>query len=139
MLLLHGRKSPTYTTSRSTSNGGNMSGKILIDIRQSGKTTDLILMSAETGYPIVCVNQRAVESVLERAKELKQFGYNIPDDIPTPTTVAEMRAGVKRGDSKYGHVLVDDVHVFLHEALAEYLNTQTVEGCTICNSSEDWW
>lgn len=104
--------------------------KLLIDIRGSGKTTELIYVSSQTGYPIVCANKQSVDYVIKRAKEV---GIDIPNDAPMPVTVSEMRSGKKRGDSRYDNVLVDDADMFLLDALAEYLNVQSVEGCVISN------
>lgn len=106
--------------------------KLLIDIRCSGKTTELIYVSSKTGYPIVCANKASVNYVIHRAKKL---GIDIPNDAPMPVTVAEMHDGKKRGDSQYSHVLVDDADMFLLDVLAEYLNVQSVEECVINNSS----
>lgn len=106
--------------------------KFLIDIRASGKTTELIYVSSKTGYPIVCANKLSVDYVIHRAKEV---GIDIPNDAPMPVTVAEMHHGKKLGDNRYNHVLVDDADMFLLDILAEYLNVQSVEECVICNSN----
>lgn len=52
---------------------------------QTGKTTELIKRSAETGFPIVCRHRLAANRILDLAK-------NLGLSIPAPYTYAELTA-----------------------------------------------
>jgi hypothetical protein len=52
--------------------------KVIARGRQTGKTTELIKRSAETGFPIVCRHRVAANVIQEQAKNLN---LKIPDPI----------------------------------------------------------
>ena len=70
--------------------------KIIAGERQSGKTTELIRISAVTGYPIVTFTCQAAEHVKRMAYEM---GVKIPDPIYSG----------ERGVSLPSKVLVDQI------------------------------
>ncbi len=74
--------------------------------RQSGKSTDLIKISAVTGYYIVTANRERAKALFELAQKL---GYNIPN----PFTVEEyLRSGKLKG-SFIKKILIDDADAVL--------------------------
>lgn len=74
--------------------------------RQSGKSTDLIKMSAVTGHYIVTANRARAEILFELAKEL---GYNIPN----PFTVDDYLRSRKLKGSFIKEILIDDADAVL--------------------------
>jgi hypothetical protein len=70
--------------------------------RQSGKTTDLIKISHETGCYIVCADYVRVLGIINRAKELRL-------SVPFPLTFQEFI----EGHYSAMHVVIDDLDDFL--------------------------
>lgn len=83
--------------------------------RGEGKTHDLIITSAMTGYPIVCYNERSVEHVKNMAKEM---GY----EIPTPKSMTTLNHYKPYEEN----ILVDDLQFFLEEMLDKYFGSHVV-------------
>ena len=74
--------------------------------RNCGKTTELIKISAETGYPIVCVSKAIAHVISSQAHDL---GFK----IPFPITFRELPLK----SSKYKAVLVDEIEHLLEELI----------------------
>lgn len=83
--------------------------------RQQGKTHDLIITSAITGYPIVCMNEGQANSTKRMAEVM---GYKIPDPISAER--------LKQWKGMYKYVLVDDLEYWLSDALDAYFGTHVV-------------
>ena len=81
--------------------------------RQSGKTTMLIKMSAETGAIIVAPNYMMVSHIVQMAIKL---GLN----IPTPITVKDYIYILSRGGlNKTQKYLIDELQMVLHRMNVE--------------------
>ena len=79
--------------------------KTIIKPRQGGKTTDLLKMSAKTGYPIVAKN-------ISEAKDLKKKAKNMGISIPDCITITQILNKNVKVEAK--HVLVDDADYFIN-------------------------
>lgn len=79
--------------------------KTIIKPRQGGKTTDLLKMSAETGYPIIAKN-------VSEAKDLKKKAKNMGISIPDCITITQILNKNVKVEAK--HVLVDDADYFIN-------------------------
>lgn len=92
--------------------------KVIAKPRHSNKTSELIKLSAQTGYYIVCRNQQTTRLIVKAAKELKLY-------IPFPLTYTEWLEGRY---SAYGvkGVLIDDV-----DALCTYISNVPVIALTV--------
>lgn len=100
--------------------------KTIIKPRQGGKTTDLLKMSAETGYPIVAKNREDGRSMKKRAKELGLC-------IPEPVTINQV---MKRDVNIYAdHVLIDDAEYFINQIVMKLAGYQ-VAGLTMTTRNE---
>ena len=94
--------------------------------RQSGKSTDLIKISAVTGYYIVTANRIRAEALFEQAREL---GYNIPN----PFTVDDyLRSGKLKG-SFIKEILIDDADAVLQAVF----DTVHIEAITMTYDEKD--
>lgn len=88
--------------------------------RQSGKSTELIKISAETGHYIVTANRIRAKVLFEQAQKL---GYNIPN----PFTVEDyLRSGKLKG-SFIKEILIDDADAVLQTIF----NTVCIEAITM--------
>lgn len=76
---------------------------IILKNRGHGKTVDLIRLSAQTGYPIVCANPNIVEL---KAKELHL-------EIPEPITTKELYQMKSKPDGVY----IDELGIILERVL----------------------
>ena len=83
--------------------------------RGKGKTHDLIITSAMTGYPIVCMNEGRVSSTKQMAEVM---GYKIPNPISAEK--------LKQWKGMYKDVLVDDLEYWLSDALDAYFGSHVV-------------
>lgn len=83
--------------------------------RGKGKTHDLIITSAMTGYPIVCINEGRAIFTKQTAEVM---GYKIPDPISAER--------LKQCKGMYKDVLVDDLEYWLSDALDAYFGTHVV-------------
>lgn len=83
--------------------------------RGKGKTHDLIITSAITGYPIVCMNEGHANYTKQMAETM---GYKIPDPISAER--------LKGWGAMYKNVLVDDLEYWLSKALDAYFGTHVV-------------
>lgn len=88
--------------------------KTIIKPRQAGKTHDLILISAETGYPIITKSVDSSREIINRAKKMN---LNIPD----PLTIYDIM-NTKRCNSSM--VLVDDAEFILNIMIREMSGAQ---------------
>lgn len=88
--------------------------------RQSGKSTELIKISAKTGHYIVTANRIRAKVLFKQAREL---GYNIPN----PFTVEDyLRSGKLKG-SFIKEILIDDADAVLQAVF----NTVRIEAITM--------
>ena len=92
--------------------------KVIADKRQSGKTTKLIIESAETGFYIVTQDHSSAYTLSEVAADM---GLN----IPFPLTYDEFINRLYYGAGVKG-VLVDNA-----DMLIQYISTVTVHTITI--------
>lgn len=95
--------------------------KVIYKPRQSGKTMDLIRMSANTDKVIVCSNQTNRENIQNKAEIL---GLNIPE----PITYSQFVQGEYRS-KKISKFLIDDAE-YLLEILGGVIG---VEAITLTN------
>lgn len=84
--------------------------RYILGPRGSGKTTELIRLSAEHGYYIVCANRYVVRHIRNLALDM---GLNIPTPITYDTL---MNSDFGRGRRVPG-ILIDDLGVFLMSLL----------------------
>ena len=77
--------------------------KVITGRRQSGKTTKLINISRDTGYPIVTLNKGRAANVRSIARRMGVY-------IPTPMSLGEYRRNHRYPSEP---VLVDDVESIL--------------------------
>lgn len=89
--------------------------KRIIKERGTGKTYELVKLSAEKQIPILCMSK---EGVLDRAKEL-----NVK--IPQPISIWDYEKGLHRGRD-IESVLVDDSEYILQRLLEFKINALTV-------------
>lgn len=83
--------------------------------RGKGKTHDLIITSAMTGYPIVCYNQVQAQNVKDMAEKM---GYKIPE----PFTYTNYTRCV----AAQPNILIDNLEWFLEDMLDKYFKTHVV-------------
>ncbi len=83
--------------------------------RGQGKTHDLIITSAITGYPIVCMNEGRAISTKQTAE---MMGYKIPEPISAER--------LRQWKGMHKDVLVDDLEYWLSDALDAYFGTHVV-------------
>ncbi|MBQ2470958.1 MAG: hypothetical protein II508_00010 [Acholeplasmatales bacterium] len=85
--------------------------KIILGNPGSGKTKELLALSAEKNVPILCESAARVERLLVKAQG---YGYN----IPTPVTLDNVGTA--------SEVIVDDIERFFSQALNVKLNALSV-------------
>lgn len=90
--------------------------RLLIQDRQSGKTTKLIHTSEATGFRIITMNKQNVESILNLANSLGCI-------IPQPMTYSEYRDMHKDKYTKDQGILIDELTPMLGHILEEYFHT----------------
>lgn len=100
--------------------------KTIIKPRQGGKTTDLLSMSAETGYPIVVKNRNDSRLLKKRAKEISLT-------IPEPITTTQILNGKVKINTN--HVLIDDAEYFINQIMLKLIGCG-VAGLTMCKRNE---
>ena len=88
---------------------------LIVRGRGQGKTHDLIIASAITGCPIVCINEGRANYIKMMAEKMK---YEIPDPLSAER--------LKYWKGAYKNVLVDDLEYWLSEALDAYFGTHVV-------------
>lgn len=93
---------------------------IIMKERNMGKTTSLIFASEITGLPIVVSNNKHLDYIIGKAKELQA-------KTPDVFTVQDLRAGKLRGRG-ITDVLVDDMEQIIGEAIDSYLGVHVVAG-----------
>ncbi len=102
----------------------------IVGQRQAGKTTELIKLSAETGYPIVTSYYFQVDEIERRARQL---GLDIPKPIGLRDPDLLKVVLSKRGKSG---ILVDDAvsmleHLFMCDIAAVSINGSVIDlGCS---------
>lgn len=79
---------------------------MILKDRGHGKTCDLIKLSSQTGYPIVCATKSVAQSIKEKAHDI---GINIPPAI----SARELKAM----EEKPTKVYIDDLRSTLEMAL----------------------
>ena len=92
---------------------------IIIGGRGSGRTTELIKLSAENNIYIVCLNRSRALNIAAMAREM---GLT----IPFPITVAELP--IKRNSSWINEVYVDDADQVLESMIGVHISNITIEG-----------
>lgn len=95
---------------------------IITGERGTGKTSELIRFSEETGYPIVARDSSNAKYIKNRAKAM---GAKIPD-VYTETQVENG----KLGGFDYREILLDDADSVIERALAYYLSA-TVKAASV--------
>ena len=80
--------------------------------RRTGKTTQLIIRSYETGIPILTRSSTDVDRILKKAKEFAienpKYNYDFKN-FPKPTTLHNIKSKGLEGPQ----VLVDDIDIVL--------------------------
>lgn len=84
---------------------------IIYQGRGTGKTTQIIKMSAKRQIPILCHNKMKQKYIVEKASELN---LNIPEPI---VFSFESYEAIK--DKQ--HVLIDDIDLFLNNIFPKYI------------------
>ena len=97
---------------------------IITGERGTGKTSELIKLSEETGYPIVARDFSNAKYIKDRAKAI---GAKITDVY----TVTQVENGKLRGID-YAGILLDDADSVIERALAYYLSA-TVKAVSVDN------
>lgn len=92
---------------------------IIMDYRQTGKTTELIKMSAEKNEYILVANR-------QRASEVQRMAQNMGLNILYPITLHEYLDTRMRG-SFIKNILIDDADLILQEIF----NTVTIDCITM--------
>ena len=90
--------------------------RLLIQDRQSGKTTKLIYTSEATGFRIITMNKQNVEAILNLANSLGCI-------IPQPMTYTEYREKNKCKCMQDNGILIDELVPMLDIILDNYFNT----------------
>ena len=93
--------------------------RIIAKARQTGKTTELIKRSAETGFPIVCRHRLAAFTILQQSK-------NLGLSIPAPYTYAELNSAAVLLNPGLP-VLIDDAEELLKCFCPVPIDTITIE------------
>lgn len=78
--------------------------KIIVDRRQAGKTTKLIMLSSETGYPIITPSEMMADAVVKLSKLMRV-------KIPQPLSINAILRGGAHGPGMHGRhrVLMDEL------------------------------
>lgn len=99
--------------------------KIINKPRGSGKTTDLIKISSETGIPILCRDQQMVKFIKDKAK------YEFKLDIPNPVYLG------MRGLFPH-EVLIDELELILRDCLNTNVKVATMTGEVVSDVTNQW-
>lgn len=91
--------------------------RYLIKGRQQGKTYKLIIASEVTGYPILVLDEKRKDFLIDMAKEMGC-------DIPKPITYLTFR-GYREG-LPIERILIDDAEKIIEKALNETLRVEVV-------------
>lgn len=97
--------------------------------RQTGKTTELVKMSAKKDIPILCPNQNSAIRIKVIAKELML-------NIPEPITVHDFKLDCRQRG--YLDLLIDDAMQVLHGLIScniEYAMVEDDSNVIGCNNS----
>lgn len=90
--------------------------KLIIKPRYSGKTTELIKISAETGVPILVGNR-------QQAKYIKRMADDLSLWITDPYIISELKNGDRISPHK---ILVDDVEYILQQLIGAEITAMTI-------------
>jgi hypothetical protein len=85
--------------------------KLDIRKRRTGKTHDLIVESAKTGYPIVCAYSSEVDHIKDQARAMNL-------EIPDPCAIGNV--GSLKGRCKA--VLIDELVSCLHQMIGKRIH-----------------
>lgn len=93
--------------------------RIIYDFRQNGKTTNLIIRSSGTGYPIIVTRVDHKRRLEQRAREM---------NLTIPEPIVINRADMIRDalDGVHKKVLIDDAEYFLGTILGAEIDTITM-------------
>lgn len=97
-------------------NAENKPSVLVIKDRGTGKSTQLVYISAVTQYPIITQHRTSIIHLMDLANELGVV-------IPTPMTVDDYKA---RGKIHENHILIDEGYDLIGEALDAYMGTHVV-------------
>lgn len=97
--------------------------RLLIKDRGAGKTTQLILTSEATGYPIITHNEAAAQNIIRMAKIM---GVHIPE----PISISKIEHNGLRG-FRLERVLIDEGYDIIEKALKEYIGCQNIVAITL--------
>lgn len=96
-----------------------MGTKIIVGKRRSGKTTDAILESEKTGYPILVRDRRMADYISFQADELDA-------KIPIPVTLRQLKNGKLDGHEKGMQLIVDEGLMILEQILGMSIHMITI-------------
>lgn len=96
-----------------------MGTKIIVGKRRSGKTTDAILESEKTGYPILVRDRRMADYISFQADELGA-------KIPIPVTLRQLKNGKLDGHEKGMQLIVDEGLMILEQILGMSIHMITI-------------
>lgn len=102
--------------------------KKAISGRQTGKTTKLILLSAQTGGTIITFNRETAKSILLKANKM---GVSIPEPIDIEKLMSEAYRNSISGNMS--NVIVDDADRVL-ELILNKFNVASVDAISMCNN-----
>lgn len=92
--------------------------RFIIRERQKGKTSDLIITSEITGYPILVSNTRRRDIVLKQAEEMNR-------KILTPISIEHYLSNPSRYP-RFEYLLIDDAESIIERALNCMLRAEVV-------------
>lgn len=96
-----------------------MSTKLIVEGRRSGKTTKAILESAKTGIPILVPHR-------EMARHIQQQARDAGVDIPYPVTLEEWSKARFRGTDAKPGLIIDEGLILLEKILGAHVHMITV-------------
>lgn len=91
--------------------------KLISGKRASGKTSELIITSKMTGFPIVTSTISSVENIKNMAKDMNC-------EIPEPITISQFNN--REFKHLINRVLIDNLEFILEEALTSYIGAEVV-------------
>lgn len=91
--------------------------KIIFGKRGIGKTSELIITSKMTGFPIVTSTISSVENIKNMAKDMNC-------EIPEPITISQFNN--REFKHLINRVLIDNLEFILEEALTSYIGAEVV-------------
>lgn len=98
--------------------------KILNRPRQSGKSTECIIASHYTNYPILTFNQQACDMLIRNSKKL---GYT----IPLPISACNLKNGLI--GVQLSGIIVDEFDMVFQTILQSLFGITHIEFCTMTN------